>query len=104
MKRNILFLLVAVAAVAGCRSSDAPIDNVDAIDSIDCVECGDVNIVQYSMPHGNDLKLETAHHVIQIDAQPGKAYDYYVWTGDKDYADDPDIIVNEGTAAVLVSE
>ncbi|MBR2285900.1 MAG: hypothetical protein IJ866_00335 [Alphaproteobacteria bacterium] len=101
MKKNILFLLIAAVAFAGCRSDDAPVDNGDYVD---CIDCGTVNMVEYSMPHGNDLKLETAHHVIQIDAVPGKTYDYYVWTGNKDYADDPDIIVNEGTAAVLVSE
>ena len=104
MKKNVLFLLLAVAAVAGCQSNDVPVDNTNAIDSIECVDCGDVNIVQYSMPNGNDLKLETAHHVIQIDGRPGKQYDYYVWTGEKTYADDPDIIVQDGTAAVLVEE
>lgn len=104
MKKNILFLLLAMVAVAGCRSGNAPVDNANAIDSIECVDCGDVNIVQYSMPNGNDLKLETAHHVIQIDGVPGKQYDYYVWTGEKSYADDPDIIVNDGVAAVLVEE
>ena len=101
MTRNILFLLVAVAAVAGCRSNDAPVDNVDIID---CVNCDGVNMVQYSMPNGNDLKLETAHHVIQIDAQPGKQYDYYVWTGEKSYADDPDLVVQDGAASVLIKE
>ena len=98
MKKNILFLLVAVAAVAGCRSNDAPVDNAD------CIKCGDVNMVQYSMPNGNDLKLETAHHVIQIDAQPGKQYDYYVWTGEKSYSDDPDLVVQDGAASVLIEE
>ena len=99
MKRNILFLLVAALAFAGCRSGGVPADDV-----VDCINCGDVNMVQYSMPNGNDLKLETAHHVIQIDAQPGKTYNYYVWTGEKTYDDDPDIVVQDGTAAVLVGE
>ena len=101
MKRNILFLLIAAVAFAGCRSGDAPVDNVEYVD---CVDCGTVNMVEYSMPHGNDLKLETAHHVIKIDAQPGKVYDYYVWTGNKTYGDEPDIVVQEGNAAVLVEE
>ena len=101
MKKNILFLLLAVVAVAGCRSGNAPVDNANAIDSIECVDCGDVNIVQYSMPNGNDLKLETAHHVIQIDAPPGKQYNYYVWTGEKTYADEPDLVVSDGVASVL---
>lgn len=101
MKRNILFLLMATIAIAGCRSNNAPVAEQPVVD---CIDCGGVNMVQYSMPNGNDLKLETAHHVIQIDAQPGKQYDYYVWTGEKTYADDPDIIVQEGNAAVLIEE
>ena len=103
MKRNILFLLVAALAFAGCRSdyeyADAPV-----YESADCVNCGNVNVVEYSMPHGNDLKLETAHHVIQIDGKPGRSYDYYVWTGEKTYDDAPDIVVQNGNASVLVSE
>lgn len=104
MKRNILLLLVVAVLVVGCKSDNAPVNDGEFVEYADCVGCGDVNVVRYSMPNGNDLKLETAHHVIQIDAQPGKQYDYYVWTGDKDYADNPDIIVQEGTAAVLVEE
>lgn len=99
MKRDFLFLLIATIAIAGCRSNNAPVEEYT-----DCVNCGDVNMVEYSMPNGNDLKLETAHHVIKIDAQPGKQYDYYVWTGEKTYADEPDIVVQDGVAAVLVEE
>ena len=99
MKRNILFLLIAALAFAGCRTNDAPIDNV-----IGCANCDGVSVIQYSMPNGNDLKLETAHHVIEIEAQPGKQYDYYVWTGEKKYSDDPDLVVQDGVAAVLVEE
>ena len=99
MKKKVLFLLIAALAFAGCRSNDVPVEEYT-----DCVNCGGVNVVKYSMPHGNDLKLETAHHVIEIEGQPGKQYDYYVWTGEKTYSDDPDIVVQEGTAAVLVKE
>ena len=101
MKRNILILLIAALAFAGCRSDNAPVDGAEFMD---CINCGDVNMVEYSMPNGNDLKLETAHHVIKVDAQPGRSYNYYVWTGDKTYADDPDIVIEEGTAAVLIKE
>ena len=98
MKRSTLFLLIATAAVAGCRSNDAPVEYND------CINCGDVNVVQYSMPNGNDLKLETAHHVIEIAAQPGKQYDYYVWTGEKTYADDPDLVIQDGAPSVLINK
>jgi len=99
MKRNILFLLIAALAFAGCRSDDAPVT-----EPVDCINCGGVNMVEYSMPNGNDLKLETTQHVIKINALPGKVYDYYVWTGDKTYNDAPDIVIQDGNAAVLVEE
>ena len=100
MKRNILFLLIGAFAVAGCQSNDAPVEYEYA----ECINCGGANMVEYSMPNGNDLKIETAHHVITVEAQPGKQYDYYVWTGDKTYDDDPDLVVQEGNASVLVAE
>ena len=103
MKRNILFLLIAAAAFAGCRAGNAPVDDAE-YGNTDCVHCDGANVVQYSMPNGNDLKLETAHHVIEITAQPGKSYDYYVWTGEKNYDDDPDLVIQDGVASVLVSE
>jgi len=101
MKRNILFLLIAVLAVAGCRSDNAP---ADAVEYDDCINCAGVQMVKYSMPNGNDLKLETARQVIEIEAQPGQSYDYYVWVGKKSYDDDPDLVVQDGAASVLVSE
>ena len=104
MKRNILFLLIAAIAVAGCRSNGTPVNDTEYVEPVDCIDCGGVNMVQYSMPNGNDLKLETAHHVIQIDGKPGKQYDYYVWTGEKKYSDSPDIVVQDGVASVLVEE
>ena len=101
MKRNVLFLLSAALAFAGCRSDDAPVDNIEYDD---CINCAGVQMVKYSMPNGNDLKLETSRQVIEIEAQPGKSYDYYVWVGDKTYDDDPDLGVQDGAASVLVSE
>ena len=93
--------MIAALAIAGCRSDEAPV-NVPEYD--DCIDCGGVQMVKYSMPNGNDLKLETAHHVIEIEAEPGKSYDYYVWTGEKTYQDDPDLVVQDGVASVLVAE
>ena len=107
MKKNFLFLLIAAVAVAGCGANNAPVDDMEYVEYAeypDCINCGAGNVVKYSMPNGNDLKLETAHHVIKIDAEPGKSYDYYVWTGEKTYANDPDIVIQDGAAAVLVSE
>ena len=101
MKRNILFLFVATITIAGCGANNAP---VETDEFVDCINCGNVNMVEYSMPNGNDLKLETDHHIVQIDGKPGKKYDYYVWVGDKTYADDPDIVVQDGNAAVLIQQ
>ena len=101
MKRNVLFLFIAAIAIAGCGSSNAPVDDTEYAD---CMNCGDVQFVRYSMPNGNDLKLETDHHVIKIDGKPGQQYDYYVWTGEKTYDDDPDIVVQDGTASVLIKQ
>lgn len=130
MKKNILFLLFGVLAVAGCQRDEPRYiysdydDQYDAeyfaylervgcaapgIDVAECVRRANpivandtVKEIKFSMPHGNDLRLETAEYVLQIDAVPGKKYDYYVWTGDKSYADDPDLIVQDGDAAVLI--
>lgn len=106
MKRNIFALLALSAVLAGCQTGE----------TVDCSACAQCNVVapcenciangavQYSMPNGNDLVLETPKRIIHIEAQPNKKYDYYVWTGDKSYEQDPDLIVQDGTAAVLVEE
>ena len=101
MKRNILFLIVAALAFAGCRSNDAPVTDAEPVE---CINCGDVQMVKYSTPNGNDLKLETTRHVVQIDGQPGKQYDYYIWMGEKSYDDAPDLIISDGQTSVLVEE
>jgi len=117
MKRNILFLLIAALAFAGCRSDDAPVYEPEYFDYSNCgagmnndARCGamgphdDVQMIQYSTPNGNDLRVETSRHVVQIDGQPNKKYDYYIWAGEKTYADDPDIIIQDGTASVLIEQ
>lgn len=98
MKRLILFL--SIATLAACQSATSTTESMD--ESV-CVgtNCA---IVNYSMPNGNDLVLETAHHKIEIAAQPDVKYGYYVWAGDKETTDDPDLIVEDGTAMILVEE
>ena len=96
MKRYTLaFLLLGLT---GCVS-DAP-NGAD----VPVLCTGDCSGVSFSMPNGNDLKLETSHHIIHIMAQPDSDYAYYVWTGDKTYDDAPDITVESGDAYVLTSE
>ena len=63
-----------------------------------------VKEIKFSTPAGNDLRLETDEYVLKIEGAPNKQYDYYVWTGEKQYTDDPDLIIQNGTAAVLVKE
>jgi hypothetical protein len=98
MKKLILFLFVA--SLAACQSA-TQVEEYN--DETTCVgeNCA---IINYSMPNGNDLVLETAHHKIEIAAQPNVKYGYYVWAGDKDTSDDPDLVVEDGTAMVLIEE
>lgn len=96
MKKISLFLLVGI--LAACQSASNDIENEPA-----CV--GDCQqIIRYSMPNGNDLVLETKNHIIQIGAAPNVKYGYYVWAGDKETTDDPDLIVEDGNAMVLIEE
>lgn len=100
------FSVVMVFALGGC-ASDAERATVREYAYVDdeYVECTDnAPVIAYSTPNGNDLVLETAHHVIQIDARPNVAYGYYVWAGDKTYESDPDLVVEDGTAYILQGE
>ena len=102
MKQIYLPFMVMMLALAGCRSSSDEVI-VDQPVAGDCIgsQC---QIVRYSAPNGNDLVLETDKHVIQIQAQSGTPYSYYVWTDGKDTSADPDLIVEQGSAMVLVEE
>lgn len=95
MKKMIVFLMMVL--LAACQTT------TDAVDRNVCV--GDnCEIVKFSMPNGNDLVLETSKHVIHIEAQPDVKYGYYVWTGDNKTTNNPDLIVEDGKAMVLVEE
>ncbi len=92
-------LLVVMLALAGCRTASNDVEYVEPT----AVCAG--GVVEYSMPNGNDLLLETKSHVVHIEATPNKSYEYRVWTGDKPTSADPDLIVNpDGSSLVLVSE
>jgi hypothetical protein len=118
MKKNTLFLLLAVLTVAGCHPGYRYNDGIEYVsDDVVGAECpeyvvvngvatcaADTQVVEYSTPKRNDLKLETAHHVIQMDGLPDKSYDYYIWAGDKTYADKPDIVVQDGEVSVVVKQ
>jgi uncharacterized protein YcfL len=98
MKRLCLFLFALI--LAACQSAETVQEYTD--DTV-CVGT-DCAIIKYSMPNGNDLVLETDHHKIEIAAQPGVKYNYYVWTGDKETTDDPDMIVEDSNIMVLIEE
>lgn len=95
-------LLVMMFGLAACQTAS----NNEVVESEIVSECVGANcaIVRYSAPNGNDLVLETDRHIIEIAAQPGTQYSYYVWAGDKDMSDDPDMIVQDGNAMVLTQE
>lgn len=125
MSKKILFSLVAMLTIAGCNINneydeynpymvDMGCENPNAgIDGMPCIRRADglpaadvpgVKEIRYSTPNGNDLVLETPEYVLQIEGASGKKYDYYVWTGNHDYTNDPDLIIQDGNAAVLVVE
>ena len=99
MKKITLFLLVG--ALAACQNATNSINDIE--NETTCVD-GNCQIIRYSMPNGTDLVLETPRHIIQIEAIPNVKYDYYVWAGDKETTEDPDLIVEDGNAMVLIEE
>ena len=124
MKKNILFLLVAVLAIAGCRQGYSYDDGIEYVSedgpvveqcarTVGCTKCAmsagipdcgvSQQVIRYSTPNGNDLRVETSKHVLQIDGQPDKKYDYYIWAGDKTYADEPDVVI-DGVSSVMVEQ
>ena len=105
MKKILLPLLVMMLGLTGCRSaSDDFIVQTDDTEFVsDCIG-SDCSIIHFSSPNGNDLVLETDRHIIEITAQPGVAYSYYVWAGDTDTTRDADLIVHDGQAMVLINE
>ncbi len=112
MKKNILPIIFISLSVAACNRT-APVSDVQYAPGTEFVEYSETtsvdagpgtSVIKYSVPNDSDLVLETAHHVIQIQGAQNTPYKYYVWAGGKDYADDPDLIVEDGTAAILVEE
>lgn len=105
MKQIFLFLLIATVGLAGCRSAsnDFVVETEDTEYAADCIGAN-CAIIHFSSPNGNDLILETDRHIIEIAAQPGVAYSYYVWAGDKETTDDADLIIHNGNAMVLIEE
>jgi ABC-type uncharacterized transport system auxiliary subunit len=104
--KQIIFALSGIALVlAGCQST--PTEVYEEYPEPEYVsECAgsDCAIVRYASPNGNDLVLETDHHVIQVSAQTNVPYKYYVWAGNKTTADDPDMIIQDGQTMILAEE
>ncbi len=101
MKRIFLLPIImgAMFALAGCQTASDGVIVEQEIAS-ECIG-EDCSIIRYATPNGNDLMLETDRHVIQITANPGTPYTYYVWAGNKTTSDDPDMVVDQGTVMVL---
>ena len=94
MKRY--FLAILLLGLTGCMSGSP-----ESVPVVCAGDCSDVNI---SMPNGNDLKLETDHHIIHISGLPESDYAYYVWTGDKTYSDAPDVKIESDDVYVIDNE
>lgn len=103
MKQIILPMMGLMMILAGCQSSS---DDVYTEQPNIANACAGANcaVVRYASPNGNDLVLETDKHIIEIQAPTDTPYSYYVWAGDKDVADDPDLIVEDGKSMVLIEE
>ena len=116
---NKIFAFLLIALLAGCQNTtnyeyiDGYYDGMDEYDVCAgapdgaCIYAAPNNASQYSnvkytMTDDNGLVLETKNHVVHVAGQPNRKYVYYVWAGDKTTADDPDLIVEDGVAAVLV--
>lgn len=107
-------MFVLLAVLAGCHSTnpgteyveyDEYTDNVEFVPAaMPCDTTPAVSEIKYSVPRDGDLTLETRHHIIQIQGEPNTAYEYRVWAGDKTYAHDPDLIVDDGNIMVLQSD
>lgn len=108
MKKKCLPFLVLMLALAGCRSASngVVVESDIAYESDAGYVCADseCTVINYSMPSGNDLVLETERHIIEIAAPTDAKYTYYVWAGGKTTSDDPDLIVSDGQSMVLVEE
>ena len=96
-------MMGVMLVLAGCQSAsdEVIVEQPNIAESCTGADC---SVVRYSSPNGNDLVLETEKHVIEIQAPSGTPYSYYVWSGGKSTADDPDLIVEDGNAMVLVEE
>ena len=113
MKRNIISLFVLCGVLAACQPTSAPTEYVEYAEYSDELQyqpavmpyddTPSASEVKYSVPRDGDLVLETRHHIIQIQGAPNTAYEYRVWAGDKTYAHDPDLIVDDGNIMVLQS-
>lgn len=111
MKKNYILLFVGVCMLCGCQPRTAPTEYVEYADDIEYQtvvmpqpDVQSASVVKYSVPRDSDLTLETRHHIIQIEGNAATPYEYRVWAGDKTYADDPDLIVDDGNIMVLQSE
>lgn len=101
MKKISLPFLVLMLGLAGCQSAS---DDVVSQQGFDCAG-ENCEVIRYASPNGNDLVLETSKHVIEIQAQGGDVpYSYYVWTGNKSTNEDPDLVIEDGNAMVLVED
>ena len=103
MKKIFFPMLGLMLVLAGCQSASQ--EGVLPESSV-ANECVGANcaIVRYASPNGNDLVLETDRHIIEIQAPANVPYTYRVWAGEKSTTADPDLVVHDGQAMVLVEE
>ena len=105
MSKKLLPIMGMMLALAGCQTaSDEVITETDMVQISDGCITGDCSVIRYDTPNGNDLVLETAHHIIEIQSQSNIPYSYRVWSGGKSMESDPDMIIQDGETMILVEE
>ena len=92
MKRKILPFMGLMLTLAACQSASKDIVLEVPKNPADC-DGGHCQVIRYASPNSNDLVLETSRHIIQIDAETDTPYSYYIWTGDKNTSEEPDLIL-----------
>lgn len=61
-----------------------------------CSPCRDAPVFEPIQDYvsDKDLVVKTDHHIVVVSGNSDTDYRYYVWTGDKDYSDDPDFVID----------
>ena len=69
----------------------------------ECID-SECQIIDVYSPAGNDLVVETPHHIVHVTATPDVRYEYRVWAGGAGMTTAPDVIVHDGDVMILTDD